>query len=102
MLKSRWSVVWWGVVPLPCLVAYLIDASFSSPAHIPIVGISGICVALCDALFGQIVAACYIKTQQYSNNECGCFVHIFKYRFFHVTTSRSTAPSVINEIISYK
>ena len=56
MLKSRWSVVWWGVVPLPCLVAYLIAASFSSPAHIPIVGISGICVALCDALFGQIVA----------------------------------------------
>lgn len=56
MGESRISIVWWIVVPLPCIVALLMDSSFSSPAHIPIVGISGICIALCDALFGQIVS----------------------------------------------
>ena len=33
-----------------------LDNDLSSAVHIPIIGITAICVALCDALFGQIVA----------------------------------------------
>lgn len=41
---------------LPPIVALLCDHDLSSQAHIPVIGIAGVCVALCDALFGQIIS----------------------------------------------
>ena len=42
---------------LPPIVALLCDHDLSSQAHIPVIGIAGVCVALCDALFGQIISS---------------------------------------------
>lgn len=55
----------------PAAGALYLDRDLSCDVHIPIIGITAICVALCDALFGQIVAstrwipfsACYKPTQ---------------------------------------
>ena len=41
---------------VPLIVALLFDFDLSSQAHIPVIGIAGICVALCDALCGQIIS----------------------------------------------
>lgn len=41
---------------LPASIMMWLDNDLSSAVHIPIIGITAICVALCDALFGQIVA----------------------------------------------
>lgn len=40
----------------PCGVALLLDPDLSSKAHVPVLGTAAAAVALCDALFGQIVA----------------------------------------------
>lgn len=40
----------------PLAIAYAFDRSLSGCCHIPIIGISAVAVALCDALFGQIVS----------------------------------------------
>jgi len=44
------------IVLAPLAIAYAFDRSLSGCCHIPIIGISAIAVALCDALFGQIVS----------------------------------------------
>lgn len=41
---------------LPVVVMLYVDVDLSSAVHIPVIGITAICVALCDALFGQIVS----------------------------------------------
>ena len=40
----------------PAAGALYLDRDLSCDVHIPIIGITAICVALCDALFGQIVS----------------------------------------------
>ena len=42
---------------IPAIFAWYLDKDLSSKVHIPIIGITAVCVALCDALFGQIVAS---------------------------------------------
>ena len=44
------------IVFAPLAIAYAFDRSLSGCGHIPIIGISAVAVALCDALFGQIVS----------------------------------------------
>lgn len=41
---------------IPLSVALLFDRDLSSAAHLPVIGIAGICVSLCDALCGQIIS----------------------------------------------
>ena len=41
---------------IPLAIALLIDRDLSSAAHLPVIGIAGICVSLCDALCGQIIS----------------------------------------------
>lgn len=41
---------------IPLALALWIDRDLSSAAHLPVIGISGICVSLCDALCGQIIS----------------------------------------------
>ena len=56
---------------VPFLIAIALDHDLSSQAHIPVIGITGVCVALCDALCGQIIAntrwlpfcACYTPAE---------------------------------------
>ena len=49
-------VVKWVFVLLPTVGIFCLDRDMSSPVHVPIIGTIAICVALCDALFGQIVS----------------------------------------------
>ena len=56
---------------VPFLIAFALDHDLSSQVHIPVIGITGVCVALCDALCGQIIAntrwlpfcACYTPSE---------------------------------------
>lgn len=41
---------------LPVVFAMGFDKDLSCAAHIPVIGTTAVCVALCDALFGQIVS----------------------------------------------
>lgn len=41
---------------LPVVFAMGLDKDLSSAMHIPVIGTTAVCVALCDALFGQIVS----------------------------------------------
>lgn len=41
---------------VPLALALLVDRDLSSVAHLPVIGIAGICVSLCDALCGQIIS----------------------------------------------
>lgn len=58
-------------VHVPFLIAFAFDHDLSSQVHIPVIGITGVCVALCDALCGQIIAntrwlpfcACYTPNE---------------------------------------
>lgn len=43
-------------VVLPFTIAYMLDPSLTGCCHIPIIGVAAVSVALCDALFGQIVS----------------------------------------------
>ena len=45
-----------AVAAFPAATAWWFDGDFSSGAHVPAIGVAGIAVTLCDALFGQIVA----------------------------------------------
>ena len=40
----------------PLGLAVLFDHDLSSAAHLPVIGVAGICVSLCDALCGQIIS----------------------------------------------
>lgn len=44
------------IIAAPLTIAYLCDRTLSSIVHIPITGVTGVVVALCDAFFGQIVS----------------------------------------------
>ena len=41
---------------IPFGMAFLADRDLSSAAHLPVIGVAGICVSLCDALCGQIIS----------------------------------------------
>lgn len=45
-----------GLSCLPVAVVMWFDRDLSCAVHIPIIGTTAVCVALCDALFGQIVS----------------------------------------------
>lgn len=45
-----------GAAFIPVMIAFAADHDLSSQVHIPVIGITGVCVALCDALCGQIIA----------------------------------------------
>lgn len=55
-MKKAGIATLFTIAIVPPLAAWIVDADFSSGAHVPVIGVSGIAVALCDALFGQIVA----------------------------------------------
>lgn len=41
---------------IPVVLAILLDRDLSSMAHLPVIGVAGISVSLCDALCGQIIS----------------------------------------------
>ena len=55
----------------PLAAAWGVDRDLSSSAHVPAIGVASVCVALCDALFGQIISntkwipfcACYTPAE---------------------------------------
>jgi len=50
------SIVTLIACAIPFCIAVGIDRELSSPLHLPIMGITGLCVSLCDALCGQIIS----------------------------------------------
>jgi hypothetical protein len=45
-----------AIIAAPGGVAFLLDRELLSPIHLPIMGIAGLCISLCDALYGQIIS----------------------------------------------
>ena len=45
-----------AVIAAPGGIAFLLDRELSSPVHLPVMGIAGLCISLCDALCGQIIS----------------------------------------------
>ena len=72
------------VAAAPPAIAWTIDSDFSSGAHVPVVSIAGIAVALCDALFGQIVALTRDLPFQYGHTPAQVDIAIERFEFFHI------------------
>lgn len=55
-MKTIQSIVILAVIAAPGGIAFLLDRELSSPVHLPVMGIAGLCISLCDALCGQIIS----------------------------------------------
>ncbi len=45
-----------AVIIFPVIIACILDPAFVSMCHVPVIGVAGIAVALCDAFFGQVIS----------------------------------------------
>lgn len=50
------AIFLWLLALVPLDIAWWVDPDLSSDIHIALIGVIAICVALCDALFGQVLA----------------------------------------------
>lgn len=55
-MKVIHCIVTLAMIAAPGGTAFLLDRELSSPIHLPVMGIAGLCISLCDALCGQIIS----------------------------------------------
>lgn len=101
------SLVRIALALLPLALSVVLDHDLSSPAHVAVLGVTGICVALCDALCGQIIAntrwmpfsACYTPSEAKEMAERFRVYHKNLFRSWLVAKSCSAIAVVISAVM---
>ena len=101
------SLVRIALALLPLALSVVLDHDLSSPAHVAVLGVTGICVALCDALCGQIIAntrwmpfsACYTPSEAKEMAERFRVYHKNLFRSWLVAKACSAIAVVISAVM---